>query len=371
MFNSTNGGGSWIRKGPKESGLKVKFHPTNPDTLLCGTFTGGLYKSENGGDSWSNLRANVRITEIAYNPAFPNEILVSEINQISPPFYQQLLKSENGGINFSVVADLAPSQIIYIPNSDSVIASVNTAQAFSGLYLSTARGNIDTWVPYALIGDQVKTAKYYNGSVYAGLENGQLYKVNSSGTQNITGDWIQPTEITNIYFLNNELYVGMNGAEHDRDVATANHGGVWYSRDGGQSWSDISEGLTCTQLFSNNVMTELDGKLLVATYGGSFFTLDVLPVGFNTTITERTELQIYPNPFTDKITVTIPKAINCDKIHYKIIDIQGRVIQIGKIPYQQRITLDLSKLSNGVYLFKLIVNKKTFTQKIMLTNLPN
>ncbi|MCB0381534.1 MAG: hypothetical protein KDD24_09775, partial [Flavobacteriales bacterium] len=193
LIETTNGGNTWVRKGPKESGLKVKFHPVSSDTLLCGTFTGGLYKSVDGGNTWNNLIDSTRIVEIGYNPVYPNEVLVSEINEIASPNYQRLLKSIDGGNTFFQVAPVAVSQIAYIPNSDSIVASVNTAASFNGLFLSTDRG--DNWASWTLSGDTIKTVRYHNGSIYAGTESGQLYKVNSSGTQNITGGWNQLTEI--------------------------------------------------------------------------------------------------------------------------------------------------------------------------------
>lgn len=362
LIETTDGGETWTRKGPKESGLKIKFHPSSKDTLLCGTFTGGLFKSEDGGESWNNVRANTRITEIAYHPTFPNEVLVAEIDDIKPG--QQLLKSTDGGNSFDTITPVAVAQLAYIPNSDSIVAAVNTAGTFNGVYVSTNRG--DSFGPLALSGTAIKTVAYHQGFIYAGSEDGQLYKINPSNTQKITGGWNLPTELTNIYFLNNDMYVGLNGAEHDRDTLISNHGGVWFSNDNGQNWTNITDGLSCSQLFGNNVMAELNGKLLVGTYGGSFFTLNDSTTGSNIAHTQKSFIQVFPNPFKQNITVTIPeKVTSTDKIQYMIVDVNGRTVQFAEIPYQQQFILDLSKLNNGFYLFRLANNNEIFNQKIL------
>ena len=359
LIETTNGGSSWARKGPEASGYKIKFHPDSPDTLLCGTFTDGLFKSVDGGNTWVNKRPVSWINDIVYHPDHPNEVLISEVDNILNPASVEILKSIDGGETFtSVFSGLnLITKIIHIPNSDSVIASTN----WDGLYLSTDRG--DNWAAYSLPGKLIKTIAYNNGSIYAGSDTGQLYKVNSAGVENITGPWGQLTEMTNICFFNNIMYVGLNGAEHDRDTTFVKHGGVWYSTNDGQSWTDISAGLTCSQLYGNNVISTLNGKLLVGTYGGSFFTLDSL-TGITQTPADDISLHAYPNPFDHEITINIPKT-NDNKIHYRIIDIEGRVIQFAEIPCQQKVTLDLSRLKDGTYFFVLYNGQKIFHQKII------
>ena len=361
LFESRDGGVSWSRKGPKESALKIKFHPTSSDTLLCGTFTGGLYLSSDGGTSWNNLKAATRIVEIAYNPFFPNEILVAEIDDIN--LTQQLLKSSDGGNHFDSVAPVAVSQIAYIPNSDSIVAGVNTAGSFNGVFLSTDRG--DSWESFALSGTPVKTVIYHERTIYAGSEEGQLYRISHSGLEDITGGWEQLTEITNIYFLDDTLFVGLNGAEHDRDSSFINHGGVWYSIDHGQTWVDISAGLSCSQLFGNNVMTEWNNKLLIGTYGGGFFRLNPLPVGIADEYREKQTLNVYPNPVTKRLFIKIPETLLSKNVEYQIINVAGKIVQSGKSSFKQILRLDLKELQSGVYILILDGEKQRFHQKII------
>ena len=54
LYKSTNGGGSWsqVNNGLPILSNPVVIDPSNPDTLYAGT-SAGLYKSTNGGGSWS------------------------------------------------------------------------------------------------------------------------------------------------------------------------------------------------------------------------------------------------------------------------------------------------------------------------------
>lgn len=362
LLESEDGGSSWSRKGPKESGLKVKFHPTSSDTMLCGTFTGGLYRSVDSGDNWTNIRRGTRVVEIAYHPSFPREILIAEIDDVN--LRQELLKSVDGGNSFDSVAPVAASQIAYITNSDSIIAGVNTAGTFNGLFLSTDRG--DSWAPFALQGMAIKTVVYAGTTIYAGTEDGEIYSINSSGTTNITGSWNRPVELTNIHFLGDTLFVGFNGAEHDRDSASINHGGVWYSTDTGQTWLDISAGLSCSQLFSNHVMCNWNNQLLVGTYGGSLFTLDALPVGIEESSSKRASFLVQPNPFYDYLRIETPQtAEQPERIYYQVFNANGSMIQYGVLPYKTSFRLDLDRLKPGVHLIRLILNQTSFEQKVV------
>lgn len=76
VVNSTVG--SWSSIGPTSTtvGLgradRIAFHPTDPDIVFAGTSGGGLWKTINGGTSWSNLTANITSTGISGISIHPN-----------------------------------------------------------------------------------------------------------------------------------------------------------------------------------------------------------------------------------------------------------------------------------------------------------
>lgn len=77
--------GSWSFLGPSShpGGLgrlnTIAFHPTNPDIMYVGASNGGVWKTTNGGSSWSNVSPNIpllSVADIKISPSNPNVIYV-------------------------------------------------------------------------------------------------------------------------------------------------------------------------------------------------------------------------------------------------------------------------------------------------------
>jgi photosystem II stability/assembly factor-like uncharacterized protein len=62
IFKSTNGGTSWsaIDNGLTNSAVySLVIDPTNTNTIYAGTWGGGIFKSTNGGTSWSAINTGL------------------------------------------------------------------------------------------------------------------------------------------------------------------------------------------------------------------------------------------------------------------------------------------------------------------------
>src|ERR1035438_4060631 len=76
VFKSINGGASWSASSSGLTNLGVLalvIDPSNPATLYAGTVNGGLFKSSNGGASWS-----------ASNPGLPYDVRALAIDPWNP-----------------------------------------------------------------------------------------------------------------------------------------------------------------------------------------------------------------------------------------------------------------------------------------------
>jgi hypothetical protein len=109
--------GSWSLLGPSNttSGIgridRLAFHPTDADIVWAGSTAGGLWRTTDGGASWTNLSPYISspaISGIAVNPANTNTIYIltgdgdSDISGLVEDWgYMRLsigvLKSTNGG----------------------------------------------------------------------------------------------------------------------------------------------------------------------------------------------------------------------------------------------------------------------------------
>jgi Secretion system C-terminal sorting domain len=79
---------------------------------------------------------------------------------------------------------------------------------------------------------------------------------------------------------------------------------------------------------------------------------------------QKEDLSVYPNPFTDNITLTLNTA---NQVSVTLFDVKGRmVLNQNATPKNKQIQLDLIKykLNSGLYLLK--VTSENITQTIRL-----
>lgn len=74
------------------------------------------------------------------------------------------------------------------------------------------------------------------------------------------------------------------------------------------------------------------------------------------------EFTIYPNPSKEYITITSNELAYSS---IQIFDLNGRLINSSEFESTNQKSIDISNLSNGIYLMKIISNKGIFTQKII------
>ncbi|MDO5971771.1 carbohydrate-binding protein [Flavivirga aquimarina] len=75
------------------------------------------------------------------------------------------------------------------------------------------------------------------------------------------------------------------------------------------------------------------------------------------------QISYYPNPVSNNVTVLIPTS---KFSHYSIFDISGRVNKQGVITSEmQKMNIDLSNFSKGIYLISLKGNQLTKTFKLV------
>jgi len=72
------------------------------------------------------------------------------------------------------------------------------------------------------------------------------------------------------------------------------------------------------------------------------------------------ELLVYPNPFTDQVTIKSPAIVQ----EYQLFDSQGRLQKKSSINSSQRV-IDLSDCSKGLYIIKLIYGDNCYFQKLI------
>jgi hypothetical protein len=177
--------GSWAAVGPvnTDAGIgrvdRLAFHPTDPDIVYAGSTAGGLWRTTNGGTSWTNLTANVSsngISGIALDPTDTDIIYVltgdgdSNISGLVEDFgYMRfsigVLKSTDGGTHWTKLPDfpgttstLVGYRLTIHPTDPDVLIACTS----QGLFRTRNGGN--TWVAEETTGGRFQNMKFKPGS---------------------------------------------------------------------------------------------------------------------------------------------------------------------------------------------------------------
>lgn len=320
VWKTENEGTTWIpvfdKYGSSSIG-DIAVARTNPDIIWVGTgesnnqrsssWGDGVYKSENGGKTWTNmgLRSSQHIGRIVIHPVNPNVVFVAAVGPLWTSGGERgLFKTTDGGKTWKAVIRISPHTgvtdvIMESGNPDVMYAASfqrqRKAYSFvgggpeSGIYKSTDGG--ENWiklneglpkVPVGRIGLDVSQSR--PGTVYATMENkgAEIYRSDDYGASwrkmgnGRSYPWymgqvrVDPRNPDRIYHLGVQLQVSEDGGKTFRNTGTSAHsdhhalwidpndsdhfingndGGVYITRDRGRTM-DWSPNLPVSQYYA-------------------------------------------------------------------------------------------------------------------------
>ncbi len=282
VLKTTDGGLSWNTTGLSfalSQGLtvnRVLIRPDRPDTLLAATDQ-GIYRTEDGGDTWKSVLSSVNIKDMEFRIGDPDKVLASTYGTQARVF-----KSNDGGKSF-----VESSSGLNKPESRRIALAVTPANpqvvyalvaqpsgAFQGLYLSTNFGdswNLVTsgatinlmvthpsgqgtggqgWYDLSLAVSRTTATTVYVGGI-------NLWKTSNTGSSWELLSFGYPE-----WGISNEPYVHVDHHALEWHPITGvlyngNDGGIYRTYDQGESWQDISHGLQILQIYRiGNALTE-------------------------------------------------------------------------------------------------------------------
>jgi hypothetical protein len=75
---------------------------------------------------------------------------------------------------------------------------------------------------------------------------------------------------------------------------------------------------------------------------------------------------VYPNPNNGRFDLVFSSLL-LDEVELTLIDIKGSTVYSKKLaPNRPVLSMDVSDLSSGLYVLKVVSNNRAFTQKIIL-----
>lgn len=326
LWKTTNGGQSWSPKTDFIGSIgisKIVVHPTNPDIVYIATgdgdasdsYTTGVMKSEDGGDTWSSTgldwsTSSFRlIREMVMDPNDSNILMIaSNIGlirttnggetwfqeqignfydvEINPDpnnniFYaatkNAVYRSTDSGNNWTTVQAIEGSNRLAIATSEDnsnyvyVVSSKAVGSGYNGLWRSTDSGatftnmsttpNILGWDIQGIESggqgwyDLVIAADPNNANtVYVGGIN-TWKSLDGGATWSIVSHWQGGSEVSEVHADKHEL-------EWQGNVLwEGNDGGIYKSLDGGASWTDLTSDMIISQMYRIGV-SELDNKVV-------------------------------------------------------------------------------------------------------------
>lgn len=160
---------SWEVRGPANIGARINtvaVHPNNEDIILAGFGRGGVWRTTDGGDNWEPIfddQLYLSIGCIVFDPNNPDVVYVGtgDPNITGyPSIGDGLYRSEDGGdswTNIGLTEQRIISKIIIHPNDSDLIYVSTMGLPFErnnqrGLYRSEDRG--ESWEQILFISDQ-------------------------------------------------------------------------------------------------------------------------------------------------------------------------------------------------------------------------
>lgn len=355
---SEDNGVTWSRKGPLAHGMDVIIHPDNSETLFLGTFAQGLFKTINGFATWEPARAgNKLILDVVIDPENTDNMLLSELD--IPTVITGVFKSIDGGETWYETSNLTATQIVYNSDNDRVFFSTE-----NGIYISDDNGESIGAIPAYFDGKVVLSIAYNSPYLYAGTQNGKLFKIDNDGlVEEITGDWNGdgPNEVRNIMYEGNSIIVGLNGAEQDSSHNL--NGGVWQSIDNGESWMDLTSNLTNNNIYGNTAIAVANnGDLIVGTYGQSLFKTGDIVLSVPENEFEEPSIVIFPNPTNGPTQITTQSAIQS----VMITTIDGKIVYENKTIGSNKLILKNTLLETGIYIVTVSVKGNSATSQLVV-----
>ena len=239
----------WQALGPSNVGGRVRsmaIDPRNPQRILAGSASGGLWISEDGGSTWranADFFPNLSVSAIVFDPLAPTTVYIGTGEASAGLVGVGAFKSTDSGVTWQFLASTNVDQnadwrfvnrLAVHPSQPSILlaAVTNADRVTGGIYRSTDAGA--TWAKVSNVRAlDVKFDPNNGGNAVAGPDNGTiLYSRDAGATWQSTAPIVPSGSAASraeIAFATSQAGVVYASVDH-------NKGEVWRSNDSGATW---------------------------------------------------------------------------------------------------------------------------------------
>jgi ligand-binding sensor domain-containing protein len=370
LVRSTNNGANWVSAGsglPYTNIRALILTESSAFNLLAGMVSGRISMSTNYGDDWTAFPS-----ESEQLPFLANIYCILERSNSS----NYLVGTERGVYLLPQYYPLSTWIPINtgLPSSETKVKAIveNNGEVFVGTNSGVFQLSGSSWddKSFGLTNTNVTALTSLGGNLFAGTNQGSvggIYISSDNGnnwTLSLTDPWI-----SSFLTVGSNIFAGSVG------------NGIWRSTNYGNSWSQINDGLGSGAY--NVLSLDADEQYLFAgTVSSSIWRRPLSQVV--TDVNEHKDSQPskfsleqnYPNPFnpSTKIKYSIPNVtlsgVEGSRVQLKVYDILGKevadLVNENQPAGSYEVTFDASRLTSGVYFYKLQAGSFTETKNMIL-----
>lgn len=367
IYKSTNAGLTWnqVYQTSIPSDWIYDLYFTAMDTGFAVGEAGRIYKTEDGGSSWTAQQVSlVNEFTAVFFPSDDTGYVVGNSNS-GPAIY----KSVDGGLNWIPQVTSASGTLndVYFTNN------MNGYCAGSEVILHTADGGV-TWSDVSYSGDNFEhLAVFCTNDSTCYVSGISLLMTTNSGTT-----W---TNVNNQIPLGDSVYVfqalfftdalnGYAGGFKADTAFTGGYGVIFGTSDGGITWAMETSVLDNPVLANNDVQsiwfTSQDTGYAVGNTGFVLTTDNGGATNYSAVVSVEHSFILYPNPASGFVSITL--AVNPLKgTVCNIYSAFGTLVKSEAIS-DERTIIDLEGLSGGLYMFEIVDPVRTEFQKVLIQN---
>jgi len=278
VYKSLDGGNTWSLASQGLTNLFVyslAIDPSHPSNIYAGTYRNQIFKSTNGGNSWrwsgSGMQAKAIVYNIAIDPVSPNIIYAATrgiSNNGSPPWKGVVYKSTNAGVSWapcltnlggSDVQDWVYSVIVNPHSHDEVLVAAHEYGPIRSDNYGSTWYSIDNGVSdYSGRSIAISQIPDYARTYYYGVWHLDTIYKSTDGA----ASW-RPVNQGHTY---QHVYSIALDPQNVRNVFLATFvNGILKTTDGGTSWQ--SSGLSIDHIYSVTMNPQTTSQLLAGTAG--------------------------------------------------------------------------------------------------------
>jgi hypothetical protein len=248
VYRSTDGGSTWTLRNPIDSSrcTRILVHPTDPNIVWVAG-NKGLHLSPDGGASWTNRRTD-HVSDALLDPDNPNRVYAAV-------WYSGVWRSLNGGSTWTQLDNGIPTEAdagwIKLAMGRNGTSGTGFLLAKMGpdsgdIYRSRDGG--DSWIQLAT---DINPADYneWTNTIAVDPNNHNRILTGGVGMQRSTNG----STFTKVTGIHSDKHAVVYGPTDSSVVYVATDGGVYKSTDSGASWTLQSYLLMAAQLYSMGV----------------------------------------------------------------------------------------------------------------------